>query len=329
MTLLAGAYLLALVQRPGTLVADTKVNLYVDPSRFLSDVANVWTSTAGLGHVWAGQYGGYLFPMGPFFAVGDALGLPLWLVHRLWLGTLLAIAALGVRALIRALVRDRDGTAAPDGPLHLAAGTLYVLNPYVAVYADRTSVALLAYAALPWMLLCVHRGLRDPRGWWWPAAFALVLTSTGGGVNAAVTGWVLLAPALLVAYEVGWGGVPRAALAPWLGRLAFDGSGHVGLVGRAARWCTPHNGVDFLPFTEQPGTIWGTTSLAESFRLMGFWTSYIGVGFGGELRPFSSQSPGLLFLDADRPGLDGGPRTRRPVTALDLASPGTPRSSCS
>ena len=28
---------------------------------------------------------------------------------------------------------------------------------------------------------------------------------------------------------------------------------------------------------------------------MGFWTSYIGVGFGGELRPFASHGDALLF----------------------------------
>ena len=56
----------------------------------------------------------------------------------------------------------------PDGPrrgvLHAAAGALYIVNPYVTVYANRTSIALLSYAALPWLLLCVHRGLRAPRG---------------------------------------------------------------------------------------------------------------------------------------------------------------------
>ncbi len=296
LTLIVGAYLLALLQRPGTVVADTKLHLHVDPGGFLADVAGAWTPTAGLGHVWAGQYSGYLFPMGPFFAVGDALGLPEWVVHRLWLGTLLAVAAYGMVRLLRVLVPSgADGrTHGGYGALHLAAGTLFVVNPYVAVYANRTSVALLAYAALPWMLLCVHRGLRDPRGWWWPAAFALVLTATGGGVNAAVTGWVLLAPALLVAYEVGWGGVPRAAVLPWLGRMALTGAV------ASAWWVVPlvvhaQNGLDFLPFTEQPGTIWGTTSLAESFRLLGFWTSYIGVGFGGELRPFSGHGPAFLF----------------------------------
>jgi len=299
LTLVVGAYVLALLQRPGTVVADTKLHLHVDPGGFLADVAGAWTPTAGLGHVWAGQYGGYLFPMGPFFAVGEALGLPEWVVHRLWLGTLLAVAAYGIVRLLRVLVPSApDGrTHGGYGALHLAAGVLYVVNPYVAVYAGRTSVALLAYAALPWMLLCVHRGLRDPRGWWWPAAFALVLTSTGGGVNAAVTGWVLLAPALLVAYELGWGGVPRAALRPWLGRMALTSAV------ASAWWVVPlvvhaGSGLDFLPFTEQPGTIWGTTSLAESFRLLGFWTSYIGVGFGGELRPYATHGPAFLFAPA-------------------------------
>src|SRR5439155_7320928 len=57
-------------------------------------------------------------------------------------------------------------------------------------------------------------------------------------------------------------------------------------------------GLNFLPFTEQPGTIWGPTSVTESLRLMGFWTSYIGVGFGGLLRPFSSHGEALLFNPA-------------------------------
>src|SRR3978361_1178831 len=66
----------------------------------------------------------------------------------------------------------------------------------------RTSIFLLAFAALPWLMLIAHRGLRAPRRWWWPAAFALVTTSTGGGGNATVTALVMLGPLLLVVYEV-------------------------------------------------------------------------------------------------------------------------------
>ena len=76
-----------------------------------------------------------------------------------------------------------------------------LLNPYVVVFTARTTVTLLGYAALPWLLLAVHRGLRAPRSWWWPAAFALVVACSGGGVNAAVTAWLLLGPLLLALYE--------------------------------------------------------------------------------------------------------------------------------
>ena len=99
-------------------------------------------------------YSGYL-------ALGHAVGLPMWFAHRLWLGALLALAAYGIVRLLDAL-SDR-----PRGALHVVAAAVYVVNPYVAVYADRTTVALLAYAALPWMLLIVHRGLRAPRSWLW------------------------------------------------------------------------------------------------------------------------------------------------------------------
>ena len=94
--LAAACYVLALVQRPGLVYADTKVDLFVDPRSFLVDVASAWTDQVQLGHVFSGQYSGYLFPMAPWFALGDLLGAPAWIVHRLWLGTILALAAYGV-----------------------------------------------------------------------------------------------------------------------------------------------------------------------------------------------------------------------------------------
>jgi hypothetical protein len=291
LALAAACYVLALVQRPGLVYADTKIDLYVDPHGFLADVLSAWSPQLQLGYVFGGQYGGYLFPMAPWFALGDLAGLPTWLVHRLWLGTVLAVAALGVVRLLDALL-DR-----PRGAPHVAAAVLFVLNPYIAVYASRTSITLLAYAALPWLLLAVHHGLREPRAWRWPALFALVLTCTGGGVNVAVTVWVLVGPLLFVLYERWFGGVGRGAIGPFLLRLA-----PVVLVANAW-WLAPvlvhfRYGLDFLPFTEQPGTIWQTTSITESLRLMGFWTSYIGLGFGGVLRPYASHAPVLLFHPA-------------------------------
>jgi arabinofuranan 3-O-arabinosyltransferase len=283
------AYALALVQRPGEVVADTKVDLYVAPARFLSNVLSVWSPTTDLGHVFGAQYSGYAWPMAPWFAFGDAVDVPTWIVHRLWLGTLLALAAVGIVRLLDVLATPRRGV------LHIAAGVLFIVNPYVTVYANRTSISLLSYAALPWLLLAIHRGLREPRGWRWPALFALVLASTGGGVNVAVTAWLLVGPALLVVYEMLWGGVAWRSARGVVARLIA-----VNVVAQLW-WIIPvliqgMAAPSFLPFSEQPGTIWSTTSIPESLRLMGFWTSYVGVGFGGVLRPFQGSAPALLFL---------------------------------
>ena len=48
---------------------------------------------------------------------------------------------------------------------------------------------------MPWLLLVVYHGVRSPSGRrsWWAAAFALILTSIGGGINGAVVGWMLVA----------------------------------------------------------------------------------------------------------------------------------------
>jgi hypothetical protein len=282
------AFGLALAQRPGWASSDTKIDLHVDPSGFLQDVASVWTSSGALGHVQGGQYGGYLFPMGPFFALGHAVGLAPWLVQRLWLGTLLALAAWGTVRLLD------DLAGRPRGVAHAVAGVLMVVNPYVVVFTARTSITLLAYAALPWLLLAVHRGVRRPSGWWWPAAFALVVTASGGGVNAAVTAWVLLGPALLALYEGRFGGVD------WRAIRAFAWRAAAATLVASLWWLAPIvtqalYGIDFLQFTEQPGTIWGTTSLSETLRLMGYWVSYVGVGFHGVTRPYFSDAPTLLY----------------------------------
>ncbi len=281
------AYVLAFAQRTGELVADTKIDLHTDPVRFLADAAAAWAPSGGLGQVQAGQYAGYLWPMGPFYALGDLIGLAPWVVHRLWLGTLLAVAAWGVVRLLDALLERPRGVPA------LVAGVLVIANPYVAVFANRTSITLLAYALLPWLLLCVQRGLREPRGWWWPAALALLVTSLGGGVNAAVAGWVLLGPALLILYEAGSGAVGWRDAGRFLLRaLPLT-------VLASAWWIAPilvqvRYGVDFLPFTEPAGAIWTSTSMSESLRLMGFWVTYLGVGYGTQLSPAFDTAPTLL-----------------------------------
>jgi arabinofuranan 3-O-arabinosyltransferase len=291
LVLAALAFAAALAQRPGVASSDTKIDLHVDPVGFLADVASVWSPTGDLGHVHAGQYAGYLFPMGPFFALGDLLGLAPWLTHRLWLGAVLTVAVVGAARLADALV-PRGGS-----PARLTAGAVFLLNPYVVVFLNRTSITLLAYALLPWMLLAVHRGLRHPRSWWWPAAGALTVAAAGGGVNVAVLAWLLLAPLALLIYE------PAIGAVTWRAARAFGARTAACLAVTSLWWVAPvvaHVlfGRDFLPFTEPPGVIWSTTSASEVLRLMGYWTSYIGVGYTGELEPFTSDAGVMLFHPA-------------------------------
>jgi arabinofuranan 3-O-arabinosyltransferase len=278
---------LALVQRPGESATDTKIDLHAIPVRFLGEITSLWSSSSGLGGVETAQYAGYLFPMGPFFALGHLAGLPDWLVDRLWIALVLALAAWGV-------VRLSDAWfGQPRGVAHAVAGLTYLLNPYVVVFVNRTTVTLLAYAALPWLLLIVHRGVREG-GWRMPAAFALVVTASGGGVNAAVVAFVLLGPLLLLLYEPLSGGPGWRASASFAWRSAL-----LALVA-SLWWIAPiaaqvAYGIDFLKFTEPAGAIWSTTSLTESLRLMGYWIAYIGVGYDGVVRPYFSDAGYLLF----------------------------------
>src|SRR3954452_21723879 len=89
------AFVLVFVQRPGWSSSDTKIDLHTDPIRFLGEISSLWTPSSGLGGVESAQYAGYLFPMGPFFALGHALGVSDWVVDRLWLGLLLGGGAWG------------------------------------------------------------------------------------------------------------------------------------------------------------------------------------------------------------------------------------------
>ncbi|MBX5469712.1 MAG: DUF3367 domain-containing protein [Thermoleophilaceae bacterium] len=285
--LAALCYALAFAQRPGKAWSDTRLELSVDPALFLHRVTSVWSGTTDLGHVQSGQFVGYAFPMAPWFAATHALGVPMWVSQRLWLGSLLALAAWGAVRLMDELY----GSA--RGPAHLAAGALFALNPYTVTFVSRGTFTLLTYAALPWLMLAAHRGLLEPRGWRAPALIGLLLASTGGGVNAAVIAWALVGPAALAVYELAVLRRPLRAA----GSLAWRAAA-CAAVG-SAWWAVPvllqsRYGADFLKFTEQPGTIWGTTSLSESLRLLGFWVTYVGVGFG-PLEPYLSVAPTYLF----------------------------------
>ena len=96
-----------LLTKPGKVVADTKSYLYLDPGRLLERAASMWDPNIGMGTV-THQNIGYLFPMGPYYWVLHLAGVPAWVSQRLWLGSILFGAALGVLFLLRTLARARS-----------------------------------------------------------------------------------------------------------------------------------------------------------------------------------------------------------------------------
>ncbi len=96
------AYVPLLLTRPGEIGADTKTYLYLDPGRLLSRAPWMWDPNVGLGTV-THQNIGYLWPMGPYYWLMDALAVPDWVAQRLWLGSIILLAGLGVRFMLREL----------------------------------------------------------------------------------------------------------------------------------------------------------------------------------------------------------------------------------
>ncbi|HEX6475674.1 MAG TPA: alpha-(1-_3)-arabinofuranosyltransferase family protein, partial [Acidimicrobiales bacterium] len=211
------AYIPLLASKPGMIEADTKQYLYINPGKLLSGASTLWDPNVGMGTV-THQNIGYLFPMGPFFWVFNAIGVPVWVAQRLWIGTLLFAAGMGMLFLVRTLAADgtarRTGAAVGDGtwrstvtigtrwgtPAVTVAALAFMLSPYVLQYEARISALLMPWAALPWLVAFVARALRVG-GWRYPALFALV-TAITGAVNATSIVYVLIAPLLWFPYAV-------------------------------------------------------------------------------------------------------------------------------
>ncbi len=184
---------LAFLQAPGRVVGDTKVDLVVDPGAWLSRAVSIWDPDGQLGQVQNQAYG-YLFPMGPFFWVGDVLQLDPWVVQRLWWALLWCVACCGVVRLCREL-----GIGTPG--VRLLAGVLFALSPRFLSVIGPSSIEMWPTALAPWVLVPLVIGLSRGRAWRQAGLSALAVGCVGG-VNAVATSavlplavlWLLLAP---------------------------------------------------------------------------------------------------------------------------------------
>jgi arabinofuranan 3-O-arabinosyltransferase len=254
--------LYSFLQEPGRIIADTKLDLYVSPMEFLRRAMHLWDPQAGFGQI-QNQATGYLFPMGPFFALTHALHIPPWVAQRLWLAGLLLLAFWGTLKLAKALAIGTPWT-------RLVAAAAYALSPAVLSIAAVTSGNLLPAVLLPWALLPLvrHRPGDSPAR---TAALSALAVAAMGGINAIATLAVLLMPFVWLLTRPA-GLVRRRLIAWWLPCVLLATFWWLGPL-----WLQAKYGFHFLDFTESAAVTTGTSSIVETVRGTGYWVSYLHV----------------------------------------------------
>ena len=170
---------LAFLQDPGRVAADTKLDLGVDPWGFLTRALSLWEPLGFFGQLQNQAYG-YLFPVGPFFVVGDLVGLPAWVTQRLWWSALLIVSFLGVVRLARYL-----GVSSPTA--RIVAGLAYALAPRMVTEISVVSVEVLPYAVAPWVVIPLAAAAQGRLGLRRAAALSGIAVLCASGVNAVAT----------------------------------------------------------------------------------------------------------------------------------------------
>lgn len=281
------AYVPPLLTARGRVSADTKSYLYLDPGRMLERASSMWDPNIGMGTV-THQNIGYLFPMGPYYWSLDRIGVPDWVAQRLWLGSLILVAALGVLSLSRHLGRA--------GPGVVVAALAYSCSPYSLHYSARLSVLLMPWAALGFLIALVIRALREG-GWRAPLLFAFVVQIVGG-VNATALVFAGIAPILWIAWA--WLGAREVSLR---GALATVGRIGAATIAMSLWWIAglatqSGYGIDILRYTETVAVVARTSTPNEVLRGLGYWFFYGRDRLGPWVEGSAgfTQSPGLIAL---------------------------------
>jgi arabinofuranan 3-O-arabinosyltransferase len=258
---------LATSTRPGQILADTKIDMPVNPLAFLGRALHLWDPEQ-FGQL-QNQAVGYLFPMGPVYVLGDLVALPAWITQRLWLAMLLCAAFLGARRLA-----VRLGVGGPVGGL--VAGLVYALAPTGLASLGQISSDYLPFAMAPWIVLplitAVHDlPVRGRRGRLIVKAVARsgLAVACCGGINATATAAVLVMPLIYLLTRPR--GTPRLrVLACWSVSVAL-----------ATCWwlipllLTAKYGFSWLTYTEKAMTTTGPTGIVTVLRGAERWVGYL------------------------------------------------------
>ena len=248
-------------QAPGRIVADTKFDLSADPWTFLARALNMWDAQGAFGQV-QNQAIGYLWPMGPFYGLGQLAQLPDWVIQRLWWALLLNLAFLGVLAVARELQLGRPWA-------QVAGAAAYVLTPRVMTILGANSAELWPTAIAPWVLLAVIRAsgtttTKDLVRW---CAVAALAVACAGGVNATAVSAVIVPGVVFLLTRTGarrfaalalWGVFTILATLWWTIPLVLQG-----------RYIPP-----FLDYIETAAVTSSTTGLLPTLLGTSDWVAY-------------------------------------------------------
>lgn len=252
----------AFIQTPGRIVADTKLDLVVDPGGFLARALSIWDDEGFFGQLQNQAYG-YAFPMGPFFWVGELLNLPEWVIQRLWWSLILCVAYLGVVKLCTEL-----GIGTPVS--RILAGLFFALSPRMLSVMGWHSIETWPTAMAPWVLVPLVIGINrhGPRRM---AALSALAVFAIGGVNAVATfaatplaaWWLWCAPRgpRRTAMLCWWPPLVLAAVAWWLGALFVLGA-----------YSPP-----FLDFIESSQTATLAATPLDALRGATNWIPYVSI----------------------------------------------------
>ncbi|NYH51668.1 arabinofuranan 3-O-arabinosyltransferase [Nocardiopsis arvandica] len=275
---------------PGGIVGDTKLDLTADPLGFLERALHMWDASY-FGQI-QNQAFGYFFPNGPFHLLFDLLGMPDWLIQRLWMAVLLIAAFTGVYKVAEALGIGTVNT-------RILAGTAYALAPRVLTLLSYNSAELQPMLLMPWILLPLVLGARRGHP---PARMALLSGLAFllcGGTNAASELAVLVVPGLyLLTRENG----PRKwrLIAWWACALVLASFWYIVPLLVMSRYV-----FSFMPYTEHAAVTTGITSLLNTLRGTSNWMGFLpdqgntALPSGAEL----SLTPWLIAVTALVAGL--------------------------
>jgi arabinofuranan 3-O-arabinosyltransferase len=257
------AYIPALVAAPGRMPSDTKLYLYLNPGRLISDAPYTWDNRQFAGWV-PHQTVTYLWPSGPWYWLFEQLRVPDWIAHRLWIATLLFVGGLGVRWAARNLGLAGAGA--------ITAAFVYQLSPYILPYLSRTSLMLLPWASVGWLVgLTIRSATRSK--WRDPAIFALVIL-TVGSPNATALAMIAPAPILWLVHaawqrSISWRRAMATALR--IGGLSLG----VSLWWIAMLAVQSRHGANVLSYSETLEAVSFTSVSTETLRGLGYWLLYI------------------------------------------------------